>query len=146
MSSRQRRPGDPYDVGYAKPPKDTRFKKGRSGNPNGRPRKKPDLYTELTRVLREIVTVTVADEPQRVTVQQALLMRLRDEALRGAVWAGKLQQKVIEAIPDGADEYDRIERAVSLFRGKALLRLMWEESEREKADQSSDLTEDDNGE
>jgi hypothetical protein len=28
----------PYHVGYGKPPRDTRFKKGVSGNPGGRPR------------------------------------------------------------------------------------------------------------
>lgn len=28
----------PYEVGYAKPPDQTRFQKGKSGNPNGRPR------------------------------------------------------------------------------------------------------------
>lgn len=29
---------DGYSVGYGKPPKDTQFKKGQSGNPEGRPR------------------------------------------------------------------------------------------------------------
>ena len=28
----------PYDVGYARPPKDSRFKPGQSGNPRGRAR------------------------------------------------------------------------------------------------------------
>ena len=28
---------DRYEVGYGKPPKNTRFKKGMSGNPGGRP-------------------------------------------------------------------------------------------------------------
>ena len=27
-----------YEVGYAKPPQSSRFKPGRSGNPNGRPK------------------------------------------------------------------------------------------------------------
>jgi hypothetical protein len=37
-----RTPKDPpapgYEVGYGKPPMDTRFRKGASGNPGGRPR------------------------------------------------------------------------------------------------------------
>ncbi len=146
MSGRHRRPGDPYDVGYGKPPKKTRFKKGLSGNPNGRPRKKPDLYAELTRVLRDTVTVTIDGEPERVTVQQALLLRLRDEALRGEVWAVKLLQKVVDAIPDSGGEYDHIDRQVGLFRAKEVLRLMVEESEHEKANHNSEPTEAGNGE
>ena len=30
--------GADYEVGYGKPPKHTRFKKGQSGNPKGRPK------------------------------------------------------------------------------------------------------------
>ena len=39
MSS-DRKPGRPHDykVGYGKPPKEHRFKKGQSGNPRGRPK------------------------------------------------------------------------------------------------------------
>ena len=145
MTGRRRRPGDPYEVGYARPPQHTRFKKGLSGNPYGRPPKKPDFYTELTRVLHDTVTITVEDEPQQVTVQQALLLRLRDEALRGEVWAGKLLQKVVEATPDGGSLYDDIEREVQEFKLLASLKLMVEESKREKANQTPDPTEAGNG-
>ena len=34
------------DVGYKKPPVKSRFKKGNSGNPKGRPKRKPDLHTD----------------------------------------------------------------------------------------------------
>jgi len=37
MSGRSKNAGD-YEVGYAKPPQRTRFRKGQSGNPGGRPR------------------------------------------------------------------------------------------------------------
>ena len=43
MSSKSPPPDDPeeepaYEVGYAKPPKATRFQPGKSGNPKGRPK------------------------------------------------------------------------------------------------------------
>jgi hypothetical protein len=31
--------GSPHEIGYGKPPRHTRFVKGRSGNPNGRPKR-----------------------------------------------------------------------------------------------------------
>ena len=133
MSGGKRRPGDPYEVGYGSPPKQTRFEKGVSGNPNGRPRKKPDLYAELTAVLKEKVTVTIEGEPRRVTVQQALLLRLRDEALHGQIWAGKLVQKVIDAVPDRVNEHDRFDVDVRVYRAKALLRLALVDAQREEA-------------
>jgi hypothetical protein len=74
------------------------------------------------------------------------MLRLRDEALRGNVRAGKLVQKVIEAFPDGPTEYDRIDLAVGIFRAKELLRLMVEDSERQKADQKPEPKEAGNGE
>ena len=37
MSRRPKKPGD-YPVGYGRPPSHTRFRKGVSGNPGGRPR------------------------------------------------------------------------------------------------------------
>ena len=141
MKKKQRRPGDPYEVGFGKPPKRTRFTKGRSGNPNGRPRKKPDLYLELTKVLRENVTVTVDGQPEKVTVQQALLLRLRDQALHGEVWAEKLLQKVVEAMPESVSKYDDIQVQVGVSRAKALLMMMLEESAHEKSDKGPDAAE-----
>jgi len=47
---------EPYEVGYGKPPKDTRFKKGRSGNPFGRPRKiKPKQLEFSDRISDELL-------------------------------------------------------------------------------------------
>lgn len=144
MSGRQRRPGEPYDVGYGKPPKNKQYGKNVSGNPNGRPRKKPDLYTELTAVLNE--KVTIEGKSQRVTAQQALLLRLRDEALRGDVRANKLVQKVVDTIPEGGTEFDHIDLDVGVFRAKELLRLMMEDAERKKTDQNPEPKETGNGE
>ena len=42
-----------YEVGYGKPPKHSQFKKGRSGNPKGRPKGAKGFVASLKRVLSE---------------------------------------------------------------------------------------------
>jgi hypothetical protein len=132
MSKKERRPGDPYEVGFGKPPKQTQFKKGRSGNPKGRPRTRPDSYSELTKVLRE--KVTVEGQQEKVTVQQALLLRLRDQALRGELWAGKLLQKVVAALPESESE----SRPFDLRGAVATYERLVKESARKRAEAGQD--------
>ena len=47
-----------YEVGYGKPPPHTRFAKGQSGNPRGRPCGAKNFTTLLEEALDEAVTVT----------------------------------------------------------------------------------------
>ena len=132
MEKKERRPGDPYEVGFGKPPKRTQFKKGRCGNPRGRPRKKPDLYSELIKVLRG--KVTFEGQQEKVTVQQALFLRLRDQALRGELWAGKLIQKVVGALPESGSE----RAPVDMQAIGAKFDLLMKEWAREKAEAGQD--------
>ena len=81
-------------VGYMSPPEHTRFKKGKSGNPRGRPRKREDLNTILNRVLKR--KVRVKDLDQKMPIRDALIWRLRDLALQGDKQALALQRRIIE--------------------------------------------------
>ena len=47
-----------YDVGYKKPPMSTQFKKGQSGNKNGRPKGSLNMNTILNKELNVAVSVT----------------------------------------------------------------------------------------
>lgn len=74
---------DGYEVGYGKPPKNSRFKKGQSGNPKGRRKRVKNFKTELQQVLSSRVTVTADGKPKSVSTVEAALMRLREKALKG---------------------------------------------------------------
>jgi hypothetical protein len=65
-----------YEVGYGKPPRHTRFTKGQSGNPRGRPSGAKNLKTLLSEALNERVMVTENGRPRKVTKRQAIITQL----------------------------------------------------------------------
>ena len=76
-----------YKVGYGKPPKAKQFKRGRSGNPKGRPKGSLNLATDLTAELGEHITVREDGRPRKVSKQRALIKSLMAKALQGDVRA-----------------------------------------------------------
>ena len=79
----KKRKASPYKVGYGKPPQETRFEKGRSGNPKGRPKGHRNFKTDVTEALNAPVTINENGKRKNVTSQRAALMRLREKALKG---------------------------------------------------------------
>jgi hypothetical protein len=67
-------------VGYGKPPVKTRFQKGKSGNPRGRPKrrnppKEPlDAEKVLVGELKSLMTINVAGKKKKVAKLEAVLM------------------------------------------------------------------------
>ena len=97
MTSRGR-PSDGAEddgVGYRKPPRTTRFAKGRSGNPAGRPRGR---YREAPyeTVLGQMVTIREDGSERRVTAAEAFLLQLTKRGLEGDSAAARASLAVIE--------------------------------------------------
>ena len=109
-----------YKVGYGKPPKATQFKKGKSGNPRGRPKGSLNLATDLTAELGENITIREDGRARKVSKQRALIKSLMAKALQGDVRATAsvlaLYARVItEPLPDDnqpieADELQVLKR------------------------------------
>jgi hypothetical protein len=74
---------DKYEVGYGKPPKDSQFKAGQSGNPKGRKKNSRNLKTDLTTILQKRISVREGDRKFRVSGQEGVLMSLMAKSLKG---------------------------------------------------------------
>jgi hypothetical protein len=72
-----------YEVGYGKPPKDTQFKKGSSGNPKGRPRKTLDFHLELLREFGSSITINENGRRRRISKYEAVIKQLAIKAMSG---------------------------------------------------------------
>jgi hypothetical protein len=87
-----------YEVGYAKPPRHTRFKKGQSGNPKGRPVGAKNLSTLLSEALNEPVIVTENGRHRKITKRQAMITQLVNRSATADFRALKILLDIIRDI------------------------------------------------
>ena len=77
-------PGDEDKVGYCKPPKHSRFRRGQSGNPRGRPRVAYEEHDiPFRRYMMETTTAKFNGKKMKVTKFDALFFVLYQMALKG---------------------------------------------------------------
>ena len=95
--------GSHYEIGYGKPPRHTRFAKGRSGNPNGRP-KRVDFARLVHRAFNEKVAIKENGERRIITKQLAALMQLANKAASGDTRAICEMLKLHVALEQQAEE------------------------------------------
>jgi hypothetical protein len=96
-------PGGNNGGGYGKPPVATRFSKGRSGNPKGRPKGSRNVASVLDEVIREKVRVTENGKVRAMTKLEAMMRQLMTKALSGDLKAMKevvALKHLCEAITD----------------------------------------------
>jgi hypothetical protein len=77
-------------VGYRKPPEATRFKKGQSGNPEGRRKGSLNVSTVFARTLREKVVVNENGKRKTITKFEAAIKQFVNKAASGDLRALKL--------------------------------------------------------
>ena len=71
------------EVGYAKPPLATRFRKGQSGNPKGRPRGSRNFAQLVEEALAEPVIISEKGRRRKASKLQVIIKKLVDKAAQG---------------------------------------------------------------
>lgn len=87
-----------YDVGYGRPPENTQFKPGQSGNPNGRPKGTKNLKMDLAEELGERIVVKEGGKSKSISKQRAMLKGLVAKAVGGDARAASLLLGLIERL------------------------------------------------
>jgi Family of unknown function (DUF5681) len=84
-------------VGYCNPPEYSRFRKGLSGNPNGRPKGSLNMATVLERTLREKVVINEHGRSRTFTKLEVAVRQLIDQATSGELKALQLLSALVRS-------------------------------------------------
>ena len=135
-----------YDVGYGKPPRHSRFKKGEpSANPRGRPRK--NMTALLVEGLNKKVTVTENGRRRKVTLREAITSQLINQSASADLRATKMLLDLIKdaerqtaaaaaAAPEPASPFTKadeevVEQLIERLRHQILTEMKAAEASRE---------------
>jgi hypothetical protein len=97
-------PSDPtrdYEIGYKKPPKETRFKKGNNANPRGRPRGSKNLATLLDQALDTPVEIVEDGTRRRRIKRDVVIAQLVDRSASADLRATKLLLDMLHKLERG---------------------------------------------
>jgi hypothetical protein len=87
-------------AGYGKPPKATRFQKGKSGNPSGRPRRNPSIAELFRKVSKQVVHANGPNGRRRMTKLEASITQLMNKATAGDMKATKVILQMASRFPE----------------------------------------------
>lgn len=111
-------------VGYGRPPEHSRFAKGRSGNPLGRPKGSKNIATVLNETLRQKITITENGRRRTVTKLEAAMSQLTQKALSGDLKALQLLTALARSVDDHTSQSDSQESTLDEVDQKVFLGIV----------------------
>ena len=113
MTEKKKRADRDYRVGYGKPPVHSRFPKGQSGNPRGRPRGSMNKGRAKALALKEAYRPVTIKEGDRLLVMPAIQAVMRSQVALAAKGNGPAQRSVIQSVQAIESQLEFQESAVS---------------------------------
>jgi hypothetical protein len=89
-----------YQIGYGRPPRHTRFQKGRSGNPRGRAKGVQSFAQLASQIFNEKIAIKENGERRIITKLQAALKQLANKAASGDARAIREALRMLAAIAE----------------------------------------------
>lgn len=101
------------NIGYGNPPKATRFAKGQSGNPRGRPKGSKNMLKLVAEILEQKISIIQDGKPFKISKRTAMFLQLINSAVKGNLKAISSVIAFIEKI-DAQDERVKQEETLSI--------------------------------
>lgn len=95
-----------YEVGYAKPPKASQFRKGQSGNPKGRKRSEENFFAIFKRLVTRRVKVSNNGAVKTLSMAEAIFLRNYQAAMNQDETAMGNVLKLLEYAGETRDQHD----------------------------------------
>ena len=100
-----------YEVGYKKPPGRSRFRKGESGNPKGRPRGSKNLATLMEDEFNQRVVVRENGRQKKITKRAAAVKQLVNKLVSADPQFIPFLLRLIEKSDSGGPPHDALQVA-----------------------------------
>jgi hypothetical protein len=122
------KPGRAYAVGYGRPPIESRFQPGSSGNPRGRRKGSKNLKTLIRKAMTASISIQEGTKTRRVSKIEGVVLRQLQSALKGddrsamAVIKMAMQMGLLEEPANNAAEDTALSGADERILGELLAR------------------------
>ncbi len=103
-----------YKVGKGRPPVSTRWKKGQSGNPPGRPKGAKNMATLFNEALNQKFSIQENGKVRKITAREGVIRRLISEALKGNIKAIALLLAKEPEIAKQVAKYPTVNRTMTV--------------------------------
>lgn len=101
------RDDDEDDVGFKKTPRHTRFRKGQSGNPNGRPKGRKNYRTRFLEIINEKVTVNQNGRRRKLPKFDVAVRQAINQAVTGDPRGMKMLLELYRQFGRDSDDDDK---------------------------------------